>query len=125
MIAQFNKIWCVCVCVCVWAYACAIARHSRPGLRSEKFDVVSNDHGRTQKCDFCVSVGKTKFTDHLTPNTIKGFSDSVLVTTDYAKIPSIPFFSSDLLTLIKRQAIAMVTLNEKKPLQNAFKLAFK
>ena len=118
MIAQFNKIW------CVWACARAIARHSRPDLRSEKSDIVSNDHGRTQKCDFCVSVGKTKFTDHYTPNTMKRFSDSVLVTTDYEKIPSIPFFSSDLLTLIKRQAIAMVTLNGNKPPQNAFKRSF-
>ena len=34
------------------------------GPRSEKFDIVSNYHGRMQKCDFCVSVGKTNFTDH-------------------------------------------------------------
>ena len=36
--------------------------------RSEKFNIVSNDHGRTQKRDFCVSVGKTNFTDHHTPD---------------------------------------------------------
>ena len=30
---------------------------------SEKFNIVSNNHGRTQKCDFCVSVCKTNFTD--------------------------------------------------------------
>ena len=29
------------------------------GPSSEKFNIVSNDHGRTQKSDFCVSVGKT------------------------------------------------------------------
>ena len=40
----------------------------------EKFNIVSNDHGRTQ-----VSVGKTNFTDHHTPDTIKGFRDSVPV----------------------------------------------
>ena len=34
---------------------------------------VSNDHGRTQKFDFCVSVVKTNFTDDHTPDTINGF----------------------------------------------------
>ena len=47
--------------------------------RSEKFNIVSNDHGRTQKCDFCVSVVKTNFADHHTPDTINGFRDSFLV----------------------------------------------
>ena len=37
------------------------------------------DHGRTQKCNFCVSVCKTNFTDHHTPNTIHGFRGSILV----------------------------------------------
>ena len=49
------------------------------GPPSKKFNIVSNDHGRTQKCDFCVSVGKTNFTDYHTPDTINGFRDSVLV----------------------------------------------
>ena len=49
------------------------------GSRSEKFNIVRNDHGRTQKCDFCVSVGKTNFTDHNTPDAINEFRDSVLV----------------------------------------------
>ena len=49
------------------------------GPRSEKFNIVSNDHGRTQKCNFCVSVCKTNFTDHHTTNTMNGFRDSVLV----------------------------------------------
>ena len=48
------------------------------GPRSEKFNIVSNDHGRTQKCDFCVSVCKTNFTDHHTPDTKYVFRDSVL-----------------------------------------------
>ena len=49
------------------------------GPHSEKFNIVSNDHGRTQKCGFCVSVGKTNFTNHHTPDTINGFKESVLV----------------------------------------------
>ena len=49
------------------------------GIRSEKFNIVSNDHGRMQKWDFCISVCKTNFTGHHTPNTIDGFGDSVLV----------------------------------------------
>ena len=47
--------------------------------RSEKFNIVNNDHGRKLKSDFCVSVAKTSFTDHHTPDTINGFMDSVLV----------------------------------------------
>ena len=43
------------------------------------FDIVSNDHGRAQKGYFCVSVCKTNFIDHHTPDTIDGFRDSVLV----------------------------------------------
>ena len=44
--------------------------------RSEKFNIVSNDQGRTRKCGFCVSVCKTNFTDHHLPNTIHCFRDS-------------------------------------------------
>ena len=40
------------------------------GPRSEKFNIVSKDHGLTQKYDFCIPVRKTNFTDHHTPNTI-------------------------------------------------------
>ena len=40
------------------------------GPRSEKFDIVSNNHGRTRKCDFCIPVCNTNFTDHHTPHTI-------------------------------------------------------
>ena len=47
--------------------------------RSEKFNIVSNDDGCTQKCDFCVSVCKTNFTDQHTSDIIHGFRDSVLV----------------------------------------------
>ena len=76
------------------------------GPRSEKFDKVSNDHGRTQKCDFCVSVCETKFTDHHTP-----------VTLQYAKISSISIPSYQVM-----QAIAMFRLYENKPIQNVFEL---
>ena len=48
------------------------------GPRSEKFNIVSNGHGRTLKCDCGVSVGKTNFRDHHTPDTIYGFKDLVL-----------------------------------------------
>ena len=41
--------------------------------------MVSNDHGRTQKCDFCILVCKTNFIDHHTLHTLHGFRDSVLV----------------------------------------------
>ena len=34
------------------------------GPRSEMFNLVSNDHGRTQKCGFCIPFCKTNFTDH-------------------------------------------------------------
>ena len=67
------------------------------GLRSEKFNIVSNDHGRTQK--FLRAVCKTNFTDHKTSATMHSFRDSILVvleiqeyktaTVRYAKISSI------------------------------------
>ena len=47
--------------------------------RSEKFNIVNNNNGLTQKSDFCFSVYKTNFTDHHTLDTIDGFRDSVLV----------------------------------------------
>ena len=48
--------------------------------RLEKFNIVSNNHGRTQKCNFCVSVRKSNFTNHHAPNnTIHSFRYSVLV----------------------------------------------
>ena len=79
-------------------------------------------------CDFCVSVGKTNFTDHHTPDTIKGFKDFVLVCkmhdcycTIRENFEHFHSFSSGHLTLIKCQTIAMVRLYENKPLQNAFK----
>ena len=35
-----------------------------------KFNIVSNAHGHMQKCDFCIPVCKTNFTDHQTPHII-------------------------------------------------------
>ena len=86
--------------------------------RSEKFTIVSNDHGHTEKCDLCVSVCKTNFRDHQTPYTIQGFTDSLLVckihdcknmqkSVKYAKISSI--FAPSLQAM---QAIAMVRLSK-------------
>ena len=49
------------------------------GPHSEEFNIVSNDHWRTQKCDFCMSVCKNNFSDYRTPDTINSFRDSVLV----------------------------------------------
>ena len=44
-----------------------------------KFNIVSNDHGRTQKCYFRVSACKTNFTNHHTPDTIHSFRNSFRV----------------------------------------------
>ena len=96
------------------------------GPRSEKFNIVSNDHGRTQKYDFCVSVRKTNFTDHRTPDIIHGFRDSVLVCKMHDCYCTISknfehFYSFPSVSHQAIQAIAMVRLYENKPLQNAFK----
>ena len=86
------------------------------GPRSEKFNIVSNDHGRTQKFDFCGSLRQTNFTDHHTPDAIKGFSDSVLVCKihDYyctirKLFEHFHSFSSGLLTLMKRNYFKMLS----------------
>ena len=50
-----------------------------------------------KKSDFCVSVGKTNFTDHHTPDTIKAFGDSVCKMQKcraFIPIPSHQAFSS-------------------------------
>ena len=88
------------------------------GPLSEKFNIVSSDHGRTQKCDFCVSVDKTNFTDHHTPDTINGFRDSVLFCKMHVCYCTIrknfqhfhSFSSGLLIKQCKRQAIAIVRL---------------
>ena len=95
--------------------------------RSEKFNIVSNDHGRKQKCDFCIPVRKTNFTDHRRPagswNTINSFRDLVLVSKMHdcmiCKISehygiSIPSHQA-------MEAFTMNALEENKLLQNAFK----
>ena len=101
------------------------------GLRSEKFNIVSNDQERKQKCDFFVSVGKTNFTDHHTNDAISGFRDAVLVckmhdcycTIDKNFEHLFPF----LLIRPSRQAtqaIAMFRLTENKPLKNVFSTTY-
>ena len=92
------------------------------GPRSEKFNIVSNDHGRTQKCDFCVLISKTNFTDHHTPHTIHGFRDSVLVCNMHDCYCTIRKISS--ISIPSHQAMhatAMARPYKNKPLQNAFK----
>ena len=37
------------------------------GLRAEKFNIVSNDHGRSQKCNFSILVRKYSFWGNLVP----------------------------------------------------------
>ena len=98
------------------------------GPRPEKFNIVRNDHGRSQNCNFCVSVGKTSFRDHDTPDTIKGFTDSVLVCKMHdcwQKIPAFPFpLIRPSHQAMQATSIAMVRLAidyENKPFQNAFK----
>ena len=60
---------------------------------------------RAQKCNFCVSVCKTNFTDHHTPDTIHCLKDSVLVCKMHECYC----------------AISKYFEHENKPLQNAFK----
>ena len=98
------------------------------GYRSEKFNVVSNDHGRTQECDFCVSVCKSNVTDHHTTDTINGFRNSVLACKMHDCYCTIGKNFEHLFPFLlirsshqAMRAIAMVRLNEHKPLQNAFK----
>ena len=80
------------------------------------FNIVSNDHAKN---DFCVSVCKTNFTDHYTPDTVHGLVETrfwsvkcTTVTVQYAKISrtSIPSHQA-------MPAIAMVRLYKDKPLQ--------
>ena len=88
-----------------------------------KFNTVSNDHGRTQKCDFCVSVCKVYFTDHHVPNTIHGFRDSFpvckmhncMTCKNFEHFHSFPSTQA-------MQAITRSRLDENKPLQNPFKV---
>ena len=51
----------------------------RPPPRTERFNIVSNDHGRTQKYPLWEFEVRKYFTDHHIPYTTHGFGDSVLV----------------------------------------------
>ena len=71
-----------------------------------------------QKCDFCVSVWKSNFTDHRTPDTINGFRDSVLV----CKMHDCYFTEKYNISIPSHQAIqAIAVVHEIKQLQNVFK----
>ena len=96
---------------------------------SEKFNIVSNDHGHTQKCNFCVSNSKTNFKDHDTPDTINGFRDSVkgykmhdcywTICKNFGHIrPIRPFHQASDASGKRLQLLVRL---ESKPLQNAFK----
>ena len=90
------------------------------GPFSEKFNIVSNDHGHIKKCDFYVALFKTNFTD---PHTLDAiymvletwfwFAKCTTVTVPYAKISSISIPSHQHQAI---QAIAMVRLYENEPL---------
>ena len=82
------------------------------GHRLEKFNTVSNDHGRPQKCDFCVSVGIINFADRDTPDTINGFRYSFQV----CKMPNCYCKISKNFEHF-HQAIAVVRLYENKLLK--------
>ena len=89
------------------------------GPRSKKFNIVSDNHGRTQKCDFCISVCKINFTDHhkllqYTILEIRFWSLKCTTVTVRRKLEHFFSFPSGM------QAIAMVY--EIKALQNALNL---
>ena len=94
------------------------------GRRLEMFNIVSNNHGRTQKCDFCVSVCKAKITDHHTPARRHGLTDSVLVCKMHDCYCTIrnnfERFHSLLSTDASDCNYQTSYLYESKPLQNAF-----
>ena len=79
------------------------------GFCLEKFNIVSNDHGRMQKSKFCVSVCKTNFTDYPIQYTgleIQFWSvKCTTVTVRYTKISSIFIPSHQAM-----QAIAMLRI---------------
>ena len=87
--------------ICPHLYSLSLGPEGKETLkhrcpRAEKFTILSNNHGRTQKCSFCVCLkskmlcfcrfspsssrirSKKCFTDHHKPNTIHGFGDLVV-----------------------------------------------
>ena len=107
------------------------------GLRAEKFNMVSNDHKLTQKCnskpkrfEFANSLhllrefgAKKYFTDHDAANTIYDFVDSVLVCKMhdcYYRILKI--FEQHSILSKAMQTVTMDRLDENKPLQNALNI---
>ena len=87
--------------ICPHLYSLSLGPEGKETLkhrcpRAEKFTILSKNHGRTQKCSFCVCLkskmlcfcrfspsssrirSKKCFTDHHKPNTIHGFGDLVV-----------------------------------------------
>ena len=94
------------------------------GPRSEKFNIVSNDHRRTQKCDFCVLVCKTNFTDLTQYKVLEIHFWSVkhaTVTVRYAKTSSISIHSYQVMQAGQCKRSQWSDYHESKPFQNAFK----
>ena len=98
---------------------------------SEKFNMVSNDHGRKQKCDFCVSLFKTNFTDHHTPDTIHMVLETwfwsvkcTTVTLRCAKILSISIPSHNVSQCKRLQWLDYMKTNHFKMLLNAFSTTY-
>ena len=101
------------------------------GPHSEKFNIVSNDHGHTQKCDFCILVCTTSLHNqfyrptHSYDHWIRYMNLEIqfwsvkCTTVWYTKISSIFIPSHRAM-----QVITMNRLDENKPLQNDFKRTY-
>ena len=92
------------------------------GSYLEKFNIVSNDHGRMQKSKFCVSVCKTNFTDY--PIQYTGLEIrfwSVKCTTVTVRYTKFRVFSFLPIKRCKRLQCLEQVYYESKSLQNAFK----
>ena len=116
-------------CIYIYTYIIVSTTRRSKGIKiplclsvpfSEKFNIVSNDHGRKQKCDFCVSDWKTNLTDHHTPDTIDGFRDSVLV----CKIYDCYYLQKESISIPSLKAIEAIAVHEIKQLQNVFSTTY-
>ena len=72
----------------------------------EKFNIVSNNHGRTQKCDFCASIDKSNFADHHTTYKINSFMDSSLICRLYNCYCAAPYPKISSITIPSHQAFS-------------------
>ena len=99
--------------------------------RSEKFNMVSNDHGRKQKCDFCVPLFKTNFTDHHKPDIIYMVLETwfrsvkcMTVTVRCTKISSISIPSHNVSQCKRLQWLDYMETNHFKMLLNLFSTTY-